>query len=64
MPLAPLRTVIPPLRTKVVSASGDMLPKGARVVTVSENLGMNAHGKKPPAPATITTRRRSPRSWR
>ena len=32
----------------------DMLPAAARVVTVSENLGLNAHGKRPPAPATIS----------
>jgi hypothetical protein len=32
----------------------DMLPKGVRVVTISQHLGLNAHGKKPPEPATIS----------
>jgi hypothetical protein len=34
--------------------AADMLPAAARVVTISENPGANAHGEKPQAPATIS----------
>jgi hypothetical protein len=34
--------------------AGAVVPAAARVVTLSMNYGANAHGRKPPAPVTIT----------
>jgi hypothetical protein len=46
-------TPSPQQRADVQSASGQ-LPSAARVVTFSQGLGLNADGKQPPAPATVT----------
>jgi hypothetical protein len=36
--------------------TADQLPVSVSAVTFVENLGMNAHGKRPPAPATIVSK--------
>lgn len=40
----------------VRTAPAGPIPASAGVVTLSENLGLNAHGKRPPAPATINSK--------
>jgi hypothetical protein len=49
----PTPTQSPKQRADVQSASGQ-LPSAASVVTFSLGLGLNADGKQPPAPATVT----------
>jgi hypothetical protein len=46
-------TPSPKQRAEVQSASGQLL-SAARVATFSQGLGLNAGGKQPPAPVTVT----------
>ena len=51
---APARPVARMSPQPVVASADPVIPGAARQVTLGMNYGANAHGRKPPAPVTVT----------
>jgi hypothetical protein len=58
-PVTPATSVSPASPASPALAAARVIPAAARQVTLSLNYGSNAHGRKPPAPATVTSSARA-----
>ena len=58
-PAAPATSVSPASPASPALAAARVIPAAARQVTLSLNYGSNAHGRKPPAPVTVTSSARA-----